>query len=239
MQLLSSSRIFARIVAIGTLAIGLTGCFDLSQKISIGRDGSGTYQVSIAAQGWMGEALKSDKKPAMDMSGNHARTTTTDVNGKVTETSSVDFKNLSQIKLSDEKISLKVNSRDWFGLGPKHIHFRRTFLVDSARKDQERSNPSMNSGPTDKEGQQLINSMFGDHEYVFAVTLPGSIEYIAPIRIGKMTIQPEVTGDIYNGHTITWRMPLSALMSAKSLTFDVDFSAVGSLGDAQTSVQGS
>jgi hypothetical protein len=238
MQRLSSSQNVARFAVIAILAVGLTGCFDLTQKIAIGRDGSGRYEVAIAAQGWMGDALKSDKKPAMDMNGNHATVKTTELNGKVTQTASMDFKTLSELKLSDERISLQVKDRDFFGLGSKHVRFLRTFLVDHAKKDQARDNPSMGSDASDKEGQELINSMFGDHEYVFAVTLPGSIDYIAPVKVGRLTIQPEVTGDFFNGHTITWRMPLAAMVSVKSLTFEVGFSAVGSLGDAQTSAQG-
>lgn len=237
MSIMPSSRVFARIAAIGFLAVGLTGCFDLTQKISIGRDGSGRYAVAIAAKGWMGEALKSDKKPAVDLGGNHAQVKTVDVNGKVTQTSTVDFKNLSEMKLSDEVMSVTVRSRDLFGLGPKHLRFRRTFLVDHARKNQERANPSMDKGGMDQEGQKMLDSMFGEHDYVFSVTLPGSIEHIAPLKIGKMTIKPQVSGDIYHGHTIVWRMPLTTMISAKMLTFEVDFSAVGSLGDAQTSVK--
>jgi hypothetical protein len=127
-------------------------------------------------------------------------------------------------------MSLSVRSHDFFGLGPTHAAFRYVFLVDRARKDHD----AHSGGGDEAMGRQIVASILGDHAYVFSVTLPGSIEHVAPIEIGDTLIQPDVSGDFYHGHTVTWRIPLSTLAEAKSLAFEVDFSAYGFFADAHS-----
>ncbi len=43
-------------VVVGS-AVGLSGCFDLAQKVAVRHDGSGAYAVEIAANGIVGEGL--------------------------------------------------------------------------------------------------------------------------------------------------------------------------------------
>ena len=99
-----------RLFSLGTVitcAVGLSGCFDLGQKVAIGRDGSGGYAVSVAADGIVGDGLK-DKKGNIDIGDDdmpmHSRVAVVD--GKTVQTSGVAFHNLSDLKLSDETISL-------------------------------------------------------------------------------------------------------------------------------------
>ena len=66
------------------------------------------------------------------------------------------------------------------------------------------------------------------------MTLPGTIDSISPVTIGGVTVKPEVTGDFYSGHTITWRMPLYMMISAHALTYEVEYSAYGFMANAQT-----
>lgn len=216
------------------MAVALTGCFDLTQNVSVGRDGAGRYQVSITAEGLVGSALKSKSAKADLTAGNRAQTTIRDDNGRVTRISTVDFKSLSDLKLGDEGLSIQTHGADFFGLGSTHATFRYTFSVDHARREREGD-----QGDNSDMGRQILSSMFGGHTYVFSVTLPGSIENIAPVKIGDEEIKPEVTGDFYHGHTITWRMPLATLFAAKNLSFDVDYSAYGSFKDAHSQATGS
>src|ERR1700733_11022936 len=82
------------------VAVGLSGCFDLAQRVSIARDGSGQYETSISAVGIVGEALRNK---SADLTGrNHGITTTSEVNGNVTQRSVVDFKSLSNLAFSDQ-----------------------------------------------------------------------------------------------------------------------------------------
>jgi hypothetical protein len=202
------------------MAVGLSGCFDLAQRVSIGRDGSGRYEASLTGEGIVGEALRNK---STDLTGlNRGVTTMSDVNGRVTQRSVVDFKSLDNLAFSDQVMSLSVRGHSLLGLGPSEMTFRRSFAVDRARAQHE--NEDRDAGGM---GRAVAQSLLGDHTYVFSVTLPGSIERIAPIVIGGQVVRPEVTGDFYNGHTITWRMPLYLMAMAHALTFEVDFSAYG------------
>lgn len=216
------------------LSLSLSACFDLTQKVVIGRDGSGHYEIAITAQGLLGEALKDKRDSVVELKHNKARTRVVESNGRVTQTAAIDFKSLSELHFSDEALSLTNHGASFFGLGPAHVTFRRTFLVDRARRENSRR-----TDEGDRMGTALAQSIFGDHTYVFSVTVPGSIERIAPVRIGGREIRPTVTGDFYNGHTITWRMPLYTMLQAKLLTFEVDFSAYGWFPDSQSVPEGS
>lgn len=223
------SHMWMRASALLFAAVALSGCFDLTQKIAIGRNGGGRYEASIAAGGIVGEGLR-DRHGRTDLAGNnHALTVTRESNGIVTQTSSVDFKSLSDLNFSDQSISLTERGHALFGLGPAEMTFRRSFLVDRARR--EHAGDDAQSG---RLGREIAQSLLGNRTYVFSVTLPGSIERIAPIVIGSMAIRPEITGDFINGHTITWRMPLYMLVDAHALNFEVDFSAYGWFGDVTT-----
>ena len=214
------------------LSLALSACFDLSQKVAIDRTGSGSYQVTIAAKGIVGEALK--EKPADLEKHDRAVTTTREDNGMVTQTSTVAFKSLADLKLDNELMSLRVLGHGFFGLGPAHVRFRRTFLVGNAR----RANADRMGDSSDM-GSQVLASMFGGHTYSFAVSVPGSILRIAPVKLDDHTVvTPTVTGGFYHGHTVTWTMPLDRMLARKSLTFEVDFSAYGSFSDVQSTPEG-
>jgi hypothetical protein len=214
------------------LAASLAGCFDLSQNVSVGRDGTGHYRVAVAAEGFIGQALKSKSDKDL-VGGNPARTTTSDINGRVTRVSVVDFKSLSDLKLGEEAMSIVTHGRGFFGFGSTHATFRYTFAVDRARRAHGGDSGS------DEAGKQFLAGMLGNHSYSFTVTLPGSIEHIAPVWVGNTEIKPSVSGDFYHGHTITWTMPIATLFSAKDLTFEVDYSAWGSFTDAHSQPTGS
>ena len=210
------------------LSLALSGCFDLAQKVAIDRTGSGNYQIAITAQGIVGEALK--EKPVDLEKHDHAVATTREENGKVTQTSTVAFKSLADLRLNNELMSLTVLSHSFFGLGPAHVRFRRTLLVDNAR----RANADR-MGDGEDMGKQVLASMFGGHTYSFSVTVPGSILRIAVVKLNDGTlVAPTVTGDFYHGHTVTWTMPLDRMLGRKMLSFEVDFSAYGSFADVHS-----
>jgi hypothetical protein len=223
----------SRVILPMILSAALAGCFDLSQNISIGRDGTGNYRVAVAAEGFVGQALKSKSDNDL-VGGNHARTTTSDINGRVTRVSIVDFKSLSDLKLGEESMSIVTHGRGFFGFGSTHATFRYTFSVDRARRAH-----GSDSTTDDQMGKQVLAGILGNHSYSFTVTLPGSIEHIAPVWIGNTEIKPSVSGDFYHGHTIVWTMPIATLFSAKDLTFEVDYYAYGSFTDSHSQSTGS
>jgi hypothetical protein len=137
-------------------AIGLSGCFDFSQSVAINRDGSGQYQFAIAARGVVGDALKDGKSDIHIGHLDNAHTRTSIVDGKVTRTSSADFKQLSDLNLSNESMAIKVRGHDLFGLGQTHAIFRRIFLIDNARRARQRDDNG-------NAGAAVVASIFGDH----------------------------------------------------------------------------
>jgi hypothetical protein len=209
-------------------SLSLSACFDLTQKLSIDRGGSGRYQIAITANGLLGEALK-EKHGAIDLRHNHVTTRTTNgQNGNVTQTATIDFHSLSDLHLPDESLSLTNHGAKWFGLGPSHVTFRRTFLVDRARRENAPKSPE-----SERLGGDLLQTMFGNHTYVFSVTVPGAVDNASPVKIGAAVIKPQVTADGLQ-HTVTWRMPLYTMLQAKRINFSIDFSAYGTFSDAQS-----
>jgi hypothetical protein len=218
----SRSAIAAAMIVAG---LGLSGCFDLVQTVGVDRSGAGRYQISATGEGIVGDALKNEKLVNRQ---NQATRSTVDFNGKVTRTATVDFKSLSELAFSDETMSLKVNSRDFFGLGPSHVAFVADVMISKAKNE----NPQAASASG--LGEKVAQGILGDHTYSFSVTVPGSVERAVPVMIGGETYTPTITGDFWNGNVVTWRMPLYALVSAPQLNFEVDFSAEGFFSDAKS-----
>lgn len=219
-----------RFALVAVTACALTGCFDLGQDVTVARDGSGQYTMTIMVEGAMADAIKSAKSGSSDnpLAPNKATVKTSALNGKVIKTATADFKSFSDLKLKDERMSLKVLDAGFLGITPKLVRFRHSFAVGNARA--ERSGMSKSD---EQMGQQMLAGLLGNHQYSFSVTVPGTIERIAPLNVGGVFIPAEVTGDYWH-HTVTWNMPLTRMIMAKDVVVEVDFSAVGSFADAQT-----
>jgi hypothetical protein len=218
---LASKRLlsFGAVVA---CAVGLGGCFDLDQKVAIGRDGSGGYAIALTTDGVMADAMR--KKPAdLEVGDMHMVTHVATVGDKTVQTSGTSFHDLSDLKLSDETISLHVKGQKLLGLMGTQVNFHRSFAVDHARRDRDQGDEKM--------GRDILTSMFGDHTYSFSVWLPGEIDKANTIHAGSRTIEPTIrpAGD---GHTVTWKMKLVDLFLADTLDFDVDFTSRGNFHDA-------
>jgi hypothetical protein len=214
---------FAVVVA---SAAGLSGCFDLSQNVAVHHDGTGSYAVAIAADGIVAEGL--DKHHAdinLDDMDNHAVTHIVHHGDTTVQTSEVAFHDLSDLKLGDETLSMHVTGKKLLGLGGTEVNFHRTFHIDHARREHDEDG--------DHIGRDILHSMFGDHTYTFTVWLPGTIDHIAPLKVGDKIVHPTVWGDKY-GHTIIWKMPLIDMFMADRLDFDVDFAAQGNFHDTQS-----
>jgi hypothetical protein len=148
------------------------------------------------------------------------------VNGKSVQTSGTAFHDLSDLKLSDETISLHVKGKKLLGFGGTQVNFHRSFHIDSARRHHDEDSD-------DHLGKDILTSMFGDHTYTFSVWLPGSVDHINPIYAGGHEVKPVVTQS-GNGHLIAWQMKLTDMFLANELDFDVDFTAHGNFHDTQT-----
>ncbi len=211
-----------RAAVFAVAAVVLSACFDLDQKFALGRDGSGSYRLAVTVDG----VLKKTKDGDGDLLKPNKAVVTTEIkDGKTVKTARVDFRDLSELALEKEQVSLTVLSHSWFGFGPTHARFRHMFLA------AKRAGGAKPDGP----GAAIVSSALKGHTYSFSVTLPGSIDRIAPVKVNGVEVKPQVSGDFYNGHTVSWRMPLDALMGADTgPVFEVDFSAFGSFKDRAT-----
>jgi len=210
--------------AAAAMGAGLSGCLDLVQTVNVDRSGAGRYQIAASAQGFVGEALKNEKLVNRQ---NHATMSTSNAGEKTTRVATVDFKSLSDLAFSDETMSLNVKGRDFFGLGPSHVAFVAEVMVDKAKHDNPRAESA------DSVGEEVAQSILGDHTYTFAVSVPGSVERAAPVTLGNHAYEPTVSGD-YFGHTVTWKIPLYALVDSQALNFEVDFWAWGTFADTKS-----
>jgi hypothetical protein len=217
-----TGRVFSASVVVAS-AIGLSGCFDLEQKVGLHSNGSGTYAMAVSADGLVGRGL--DKHDAdIDIGDDDHAVTHKMRRGDTTiETSEVSFHDLSDLKLGDETIALHVKGKT---ADETTVNFHRTFQVDHARRHHDDED--------DHIGKDILETMFDGHSYKFSVWLPGRIEHIAAVRVGNRVVHPTVWSDRY-GHTIIWKMDLTDMFLANQIDFDVDFAAKGDFRDAHSS----
>ena len=204
-------------------AVGLSGCFDLEQKVGLHSNGSGTYAMAISAKGLLGDALdRHDADIDISDDDDSAITRKTRKGDVTTQTSEIAFHDLSDLRLGDETVALHVKGKTD---GATEVNFHRTFHVDEARHHHD---------DDDHLGKDVLQTMFDGDVYKFSVWLPGRIEHIAPVRVAGQVVHPTVWGDRY-GHTISWKMPLSDAFLANQIDFDVDFAAQGAFKDTRSS----
>lgn len=203
-------------------ALALTACFDITHEVTISADGSGAYGMSITAEGLFAEGLKNES--LIEPSQANSESETIVEGGRIVRRERVRFASLDELALDDERIELVSHGRSFFGFGPTRATFRRTINVDAALEEKE----------PDPEGQAMVAGMLGDHVYVFTLSLPGDLGEVKPVRIGGIEVVPDIAGNMWSGHTITWRMPLHMLVTQQAIVFEADFSVFGDLETAAT-----
>jgi len=206
-------------------AVGLSGCFDLEQKVGLHSNGSGNYAVAISAGGLVGDVLNKHDAD-IDISDDDGAVTHKTRKGDITtQTSDIAFRDLSDLKLGDESVALHVKGKAG---DESDVSFHRTFQIDHARHRHD------DDDADDHIGKDFLETMFDGHIYKFSVWLPGRIEHIAPVRVAGHVVHPTVWSDRY-GHTIIWQMPLSDAFYTDQIDFDVDFAAKGEFHDTHSS----
>jgi len=206
-------------------AVGLSGCFDLEQRVGLHRDGSGVYTTQVAAEGLVARGIKNGHDDFDldddDTGGVVVRHVTRD-GDRATESSEHRFKDLSDLKLGDESLGLHVKGKT--ADGSTEVNFHRSFQVNHARHHHDDDTGI---------GRDVLETMFDGHTYKFAVWLPGRIEHVAPVRVHGRLVQPTVWAD-GSGHTLIWKMDLADAFISDRIDFDVDFAAKGQFHDTKT-----
>jgi len=214
--------LFAAVLAVG--AVGLSGCFDLEQKVAVRRDGSGTYSVQVAAEGLIARGIDKDHgHVSFNDEDDAAVRRVTHRDGKTIEISERGFHDLSDLRLGDETVSLHVKGAN--ADGTTEVNFHRVFRIDHARHDHDEDDSGFK--------RDVVETMFDGHTYQFAVWLPGTIEHIAQVRAAGHVVHPTVWTD-RTGHTVLWKMDMADALLTDRLEFDVDFAAKGEFHDVQS-----
>jgi hypothetical protein len=214
-----------RVFCVG-LALSLSGCFDVHQSLHINRDGSGSYAMSIAAHGLAGEALAEKR---LDLAGLPPPVITHGDDGVVRQTARVRFASLADLRLPFDVISLRVRGHSFFGLGPAHVELRRTFLLGNARKTVAQL-----TGQSRRSLAQDLPARLRGNVYIFTITLPGSVLHASALTLGGLQIAPLIAGNFWDGHTVSWRVPVRLLLRGSLLRFNVEFSAYGRFANTES-----
>src|SRR5882757_6795025 len=104
-------------------AAGLSGCFDLEQRVGLHSNGSGTYAVAVSADGLVGRGLE-EKHGDIDFGddGDNAVKHVVRHGDRTVDTSEIAFRDLSDLHLSDETLSLHVKGKKLLGLGGTEVN---------------------------------------------------------------------------------------------------------------------
>ena len=203
MQAISRRRSKARMAALLlAVSVGLSGCFDLTQKVAIDRSGAGPLpgrdrRARARRCGAEGKARHLRQRTAQHGHHDHRREERPrhpDHRPSPSRASRI-------CRLSDEVISLRVLGRSLLRARPRPCplppHLPR-------RQCAPRQCRTASAAVTRWARRSWPVSVRRPHLHVLAVTLPGSILRIAPVKLGDALVVPTVTGDFYHGHTVTW-----------------------------------
>jgi hypothetical protein len=181
-------------------ALGLAGCFDFDQHLTIKGSGAGALEVTLRTD----PALKStfENETILGAQASPVEVSREIKNGQYVQKEKVTFNALPALRVRNETLSITNEGTTFFGLGPKKLSLRR--VVDNGGAD------------TDSFG--LMRGVFADRVYSFSVTLPGWIAKAYPLTVGGEAIQPTT-----EGATIKWQIPMAKALSAGTLDFRVDF----------------
>lgn len=195
-QLIRPARAMAALV----LALGLTGCFDFEQHLTIKGSGAGRLEVELRMDPAFKGAL--DNETLIGQQASPVEVTREVKNGQYVQTEKVAFNALVELRVRNETLSITNQGATFFGLGPKKFTLRR--VVDN--------------GGGEGEAFGIMKGIFQDRAYTFAATVPGWIEKAYPVVVNGEAINP-----IVDGATVKWVVPMAKALSTGSLDYRVDF----------------
>jgi hypothetical protein len=190
----------ARAAAALVLALGLAGCFDFEQRLTIKSSGAGRLEVMLRMDPAFKGAL--DNETLLGEQASPVEVTREVKDGQYVQTEKVAFNKLPELRVRNETLSITNEGTTFFGIGPKKLMLRR--VVDN--------------GGGDSDSLGVMRGVFQDRVYTFAVTVPGWIEKAYPVAVGGEAINP-----VIDGATVKWVVPMAKALSTASLDYRVDF----------------
>ncbi len=191
-----------RAVAALVLALGLSGCFDFEQHLTIRGSGAGQLELKLRMDPAFKGAL--DNETLMGPQAAPVEVKREVKDGQYVQTEKVSFNKLPELRVRNETLSITNDGPTLFGLGPKKLTLRR--IVDN--------------GGADEDSAGVMRGVFADRVYVFSVTLPGWIAKAYPVTVNGEAINPTI-----DGSTVKWTVPMAKALTSASLDYRVEFRA--------------
>ncbi len=180
-------------------AFVLTACFDIEHRVKIDGKGAGEILLTITSEQLLDEEVQFETLIESDDGETEVRQYVED--GKLVHEQFVEFDSINSLKLADQEMDVTVRDRMLWGFGPTRATFTHRLIADD-----------------DDEDTDVLLGFFEERTYTFSVTLPGIIEGVEPVMLDGIEVEPD-----RQGNTLTWVIPMNALLSADDVVFQVNF----------------
>jgi hypothetical protein len=181
-------------------ALGLAGCFDFDEHLTLKGSGGGQLELMLRTDPSLKGAF--DDKTLLGQQATPVEVTREVKDGQYIQREKVTFNKLPELRVRNETLSVTNEGATFFGIGPKKLTLRR--IIDN--------------GGADPDSFGVMRGVFQDRVYTYAVTLPGWIEKAYPLVVNGEAINP-----VIDGATVKWQVPMAKAISAKRLDYRVDF----------------
>ena len=179
------------------ISLLLSGCIDIEHKVKINKDGSGSIYIAAISEPQLANALKNERlleaiKPEVKVK-NVMR------GKKFYHTETLKFKNISDLVMEGEQLSIRIKGSGFLGFGKKDATFEQRMF-------------------STRETDTSSADAFSGHYYNYTLELPGKIKKVYPLVLGGIEIEPTV-----EKNRVTWNIPLNMMLKQKEIVIKVDF----------------
>ncbi len=177
-------------------ALGLAGCFDFEEHLTIKGSGGGQTPGHAANGSVAARCIRGQDAPRP--AGNTRRSHAGGKGRPVHPEGKGHLQQVPELRVRNETLSITNEGSTFFGIGPKKLTLRR--IID-------------NSG-ADPDSLGVMKGVFQDRTYTYTVTLQGWIEKAYPVVVNGEAINP-----IVDGATVKWQIPMAKAISAARLDY--------------------
>lgn len=196
------------------MAFSLAGCFDIQFDVTLHSDGSGnirtTAEMSKELSGLMQmDKDKKGKTKDRDLSilaknNKNVAVETSVKGGRVTAIERKAFKSLSDLSLGETRLEVVDLGRSFPGVDRTRVRW----LSSADFKGMSKDNPEARD--------PMILNFFKGYAYALTLRLPCNVTNANEMKLGTVTVKPEIAKRWNNESTVKWTVPMDALLAAES-----------------------
>jgi hypothetical protein len=188
------------------LCVGLAGCFDIEQDLTVEGSGAGALEVTLRIDPTFKGALENETILGDQVAPVVVKREVKD--GQYVQDERVTFNAISDLKLPNGTLSIVNNGSTFLGIGPQRLTLTRTIENSAA-------------GPN---SYAVMRNVFSDRTFTIKISVPGWIARAYPMTVAGQTVSPQV-----GGSTVTWQVPMARALSEPNLIYRIDFLAYMSI----------